>query len=48
MLRRMLKRSKWKMAAFATIILAVVGLLSAPSVGTQGEVLANGGCHCGH
>jgi hypothetical protein len=26
----------------------LLGLLSLPSIGSEGAMLANGGCHCGH
>lgn len=48
MSKRLLSRSKTKIVVFVLLWVAVFGLLSVPSMGSDGAILANGGCHCGH
>ncbi len=48
MSKRLLRRSKAKIAAFVLLWMGFFGLLAVPSMGNDGAMLANGGCHCGH
>lgn len=46
MSKRLLRPSKLKIVAGVTFIVDLLGLLTFPSLGGDGAVLANGGCHC--
>ena len=46
MFMRWLRGSQWRTGALVLSLAAMLGWLALPSAGSDGVVLANGGCHC--